>query len=270
MKAESRIERVISSRQGVGLTASVLQRSDLVLHTFVNDHPAVILLRRGRKTVKVGARKVTLHPGDAIAFAAGTICEVQNETDRGQFESTWIVCAAQILAKIEQTFPDSKKLQDFVALKGLGQEFTQSFDQGIRAIAETRLIPRGVAENRAQEVLIWLAHRGFVFDPDEPTDLHRQVRLMVGAAPAKNWVSKEVAESFAMSEATLRRRLADQDHSFNAILIDVRMTTALTLLQVTDSPVAEIAYKVGYDSPSRFAVRFKKHFGFSPTAVRGV
>jgi AraC-like DNA-binding protein len=48
------------------------------------------------------------------------------------------------------------------------------------------------------------------------------------------------------------------------------MTTALTLLQVTDRPVAEIAYQVGYQSASRFSDRFKRRFGFSPVAVRAV
>jgi AraC-like DNA-binding protein len=44
--------------------------------------------------------------------------------------------------------------------------------------------------------------------------------------------------------------------------------TALTLLQVTDRPVSDIACQVGYDCASRFADRFKKRFGFSPRAVR--
>jgi AraC-like DNA-binding protein len=73
-----------------------------------------------------------------------------------------------------------------------------------------------------------------------------------------------------MSEATFRRRLAEQGQCFNSILIDVRMMTALVLLQVTDCPISEVAYQVGYESASRFSVRFKKRFGFSPMAVRGV
>jgi AraC-like DNA-binding protein len=93
---------------------------------------------------------------------------------------------------------------------------------------------------------------------------------MIGAAPEKTWISRDLARSLAMSEATFRRRLAAQGQSFNDILIDVRMTAALTLLQVTERPISEIAYQVGYQSASRFAVRFKKRFGFSPMAVRGV
>lgn len=127
-----------------------------------------------------------------------------------------------------------------------------------------------------REVLAWLAHKGLIFNPETPSDLHRRVRLMIGTAPGKSWMSKDLARSLAMSEATsgherndLWRRLADQGQSFHDILIDVRMTTALTLLQVTDRPISDIAYHVGYQSASRFSARFKTRFGVSPMVVRG-
>lgn len=270
MNGNTPIQRTVWSRQGVGLTASVLQQNDLLVHTFVTDHPALILLRRGRKTVKIGSKKIVLSPGDAVAIAPGTTCDVQNSTERERFESTWIVCAASIISKVERGLPSHQKLKDVAALKGLGGEFMQSFERASQAIITPDPIPDIVAEHRMQELLAWLAHSGLVFNSETPSDLQRKVRLMIGAAPEKPWISKDLAQSLAMSEATFRRRLADQGQSFNDILIDVRMTTALTLLQVTDRHISEIAYEVGYESASRFSVRFKKRFGFSPTAVRGV
>ncbi|MDF3822460.1 AraC family transcriptional regulator [Leptospira sp. 96542] len=250
------------------MTASVLQRSDLLVHTFVTDHPSLILLRRGRKTVRVGSKTLVLSPGDAIAIAPGTTCDVQNETERGQFESTWIVGATSIISTMESAYPHHKKLKDVAALQGLGSEFMQSYERACLAITSPDRVPQYIAEHRMQEVLAWLAHSGWVFDPEPPSDLHAKIRRMIGAAPEKAWVSKDLAHALAMSEATFRRRLATLGQSFNDILIDVRMTTALTLLQVTDHPISDIAYQVGYESASRFSVRFKKRFGFSPTAVR--
>ena len=46
------------------------------------------------------------------------------------------------------------------------------------------------------------------------------------------------------------------------------MSLALTLLQVTDKPVGEIAHEVGYESASRFATRFRARLGVSPTTIR--
>jgi AraC-like DNA-binding protein len=66
----------------------------------------------------------------------------------------------------------------------------------------------------------------------------------------------------------MRRRLADESASFYDLLSDVRMSHALTLLQVTDLPVIQVAYEVGYKSQSRFALRFRRRFGFAPSEVR--
>ena len=168
-----------------------------------------------------------------------------------------------------RAFPDHPTLKGIAALKGLGGEFSDAFDRVSRAIVEPGSVPPAVAEQRVKELLAWLATQGWVFHPETPSDLRRKVRLTIGSAPERAWLSKDLAQAFAMSEATFRRRLADQGQSFNDILVDVRMTTALTLLQVTDRPIADIAYQVGYASAARFAIRFRKRFGFSPTSVRG-
>lgn len=269
MNAQSRIQRKIWSRRDVGLTASVRQRGDLLVHTFVTDHAALILLRRGRKTIQSGGKKIVLLPGDAVAIAAGSTCDVRNETERGEFASTWVACAPPVLASMASAFPEHRRLKSVAALKNLGDEFVPSFERAAQAIAAPARIPDVVAAYRMRELLAWLAHDGLVFPEETPSDLRRKVRLMIGAAPQKPWLSRDLAHSLAMSEATFRRRLTAQGQSFNDLLIDVRMTAALTLLQVTDRPIAEIAYRVGYESASRFSVRFKQRFGFSPMAVRG-
>jgi AraC-like DNA-binding protein len=270
MKSEAGIKRMVMSRAGVGLTASILQRSDLFMGKFITDHPSLILVKRGKKILTTAEKQIVLLPGDAVAIAAGTTCDVQNETDQGQYEACWIVCSAPTLAKMETSFPNHEKLHGLIGLKALGSEFIQSFERGIQAIKAPDLIPEAVAEHRMQELLSWLAHLGFIFRSDPPTELQGKVRLMIGASPEQSWLTKDIAKSFAMSEATFRRKLADEGQSFSEILVDVRMTIALSLLQVSDHSIAEIAWQVGYESASRFAVRFKQRFGFSPSAIRGV
>jgi len=39
-------------------------------------------------------------------------------------------------------------------------------------------------------------------------------------------------------------------------------------LQTTELPINQIALDCGYQSPSRFSVRFRKRFGISPSAIR--
>lgn len=47
-----------------------------------------------------------------------------------------------------------------------------------------------------------------------------------------------------------------------------RIETAARLLCYTDVPVAEIAYRVGYDTPSSLSKAFRRFFGISPKAYR--
>ena len=46
--------------------------------------------------------------------------------------------------------------------------------------------------------------------------------------------------------------------------------TAAALLRESDLPVAEIAHRVGYEDPSRFAAAFRRHTGRRPTELRRV
>ena len=48
----------------------------------------------------------------------------------------------------------------------------------------------------------------------------------------------------------------------------VRLETAVKLLRYSSHPVHDIAYRVGYQTPSAFTKGFKKMFGISPTHIR--
>jgi len=47
-----------------------------------------------------------------------------------------------------------------------------------------------------------------------------------------------------------------------------RLETAVKLLRYSAQPINEIAYRVGYHTPSAFTKGFKKIFGVSPTSIR--
>jgi len=119
------------------------------------------------------------------------------------------------------------------------------------------------------ELLVWIEHFGGRFAAATTPSLMRRVWGLLGSDPARDWNTGAVSQAVAMSEATLRRRLAAEGAKFSELLADVRMTRALQLLQSTSLPISRIALEVGYESASRFAIRFRKRFGFAPTAIRG-
>ncbi|ASK28156.1 hypothetical protein BG910_10840 [Neisseria chenwenguii] len=145
---------------------------------------------------------------------------------------------------------------------GLNEAFAR-----LKAASETP-IPQAAAQARLEEVLAWLAEAGCVFAAHSEPDLTHRVRKMIAADTAKNWQENDMAAQFSMSVATFRRHLAQKNTGFRRLLADVRMMRALTLLQVSGKPVSQIAYEVGYQSPSRFTARFKERFGVLPSEVR--
>jgi AraC-like DNA-binding protein len=108
-----------------------------------------------------------------------------------------------------------------------------------------------------------------VFAPASNSGPIDELRQIIHADPARVWRAPDIARMVGLSEASLRRRLAVTGTSFSELLTDIRMTTAFALLKTTNRSVTQIAVDVGYDSASRFAVRFRVCFGVSPSEVRG-
>jgi len=77
-----------------------------------------------------------------------------------------------------------------------------------------------------------------------------------------------IARSFALSERSLQRRLAEAGTSFQRELQRVRITEAERRLLDTDEPVSTVALDVGFVSPQHFSTRFRRALGESPSAWR--
>jgi len=58
------------------------------------------------------------------------------------------------------------------------------------------------------------------------------------------------------------------DETLGSYINRIRLETAVKLLRYSAQPINEIAYRVGYHTPSAFTKGFKKMFGVSPTYIR--
>ncbi|WP_409283325.1 helix-turn-helix transcriptional regulator, partial [Pseudomonas protegens] len=103
---------------------------------------------------------------------------------------------------------------------------------------------------------------------DRPDPLWERVQQLLMRNPARDWTVACVAKRLNLGASTLRRQLANENDSFSNILENVRLGMALQWLQTTPRPIGEIAAASGYASASRFAVRFRKHYGLSPRELR--
>lgn len=262
--------RSLQSRAGIGLTANVVQQRTLRLSSTAVDSPALILLRHGRKSLRTGTRTWRADAGDAVVVAAGQRLDIENRLSAdGLFAARWVVWDASLVAHAQARVHGGRALPDVAVLRRVPQAFAAAVDRAVEAIADTDAVPDAIAAHRLGELLVWLAELGIRLAPGRQASTSARLRGLVAAAPASPWTVAAAADRIATSAATLRRRLDAEGTSFNAVLADARMSHALTLLQSTDRSVADIAADVGYDSASRFAIRFRTRYGFAPSVVRG-
>jgi AraC-like DNA-binding protein len=262
--------RSLRTRAGVGLAANVVQQSTLRLSSVVVDNPALVLLRHGRKTLRAGTRTWRADAGDAIVVAGGQRLDIENRLSAdGLFEARWVVWDATLVAHAQARLPGPRELSDVAVLRRVPADFVSAVDRAVEAIDDTAALPDAIAAHRLGELLVWLAELGIRVASGRQASTSARLRAMIAAAPASRWSLAAAADRVATSETTLRRRLDAEGTRFNAVLTDARMSLALTLLQSTDRAVAAIAAEVGYESASRFAIRFRSRYGFAPSVVRG-
>lgn len=78
----------------------------------------------------------------------------------------------------------------------------------------------------------------------------------------------QLAPMFGLSEATLRRRLATEKVSIEALRTQCRKDLALSLLRKKALPIQEIAARLFYADTPTFRRAFKQWFGLSPSEWR--
>lgn len=98
----------------------------------------------------------------------------------------------------------------------------------------------------------------------------RKVKLIIEEHLSNDEFSvDQLARELGMSRSQLFRKLkALTDQSVVAYLRSYRLARARQLLRNTDLSVSEIAYEVGFKSPSHFSAAFLKEFGEQPSSTR--
>lgn len=259
----------LTTRLGVGAAGVILQQQELEFKRLFIEHPVLIFVEQGIKKVRWSGGEYLIQAGNAIAVAGGQALDITNRLAvDGSYRAHWLVWDDALMAAQSEAHPELAVIRHAQPIAGEFEEFRLALQRAIRAVEDLR-IPTRIASHRMSEILLWIAMHGCRFEQSKTQTMTAKVRRLVGQNLAQEWSAPFVAAAFAVSEATLRRKLADEGSSLSHILVDARMSFALQLLQSTTQPVVQIALSVGYQTPSQFAVRFRDRFGFSPTAIRG-
>lgn len=263
-------DRSIHAIQGVGAAAHVVQGRELEILRVHVQQPALIFVDKGIKTVRCAHGTIArARTGQALVLGGGQTVDFTNTVTEGDhYEARWLVFDPALLDDPFYRSRANAVPAAACALTKIPEALAEASARASLALAAD--LPAAVARQRMLEVMHWLLEAGIVLSaPSAAADIAFKVRTLIGADPQQEWTAVRVAREMAMSQATLRRRLAAEGSTLTELLVDIRMSAALTLLQATTQPVSHVALAVGYESPSRFAVRFRQRFGFAPTAVRG-
>ncbi|SDX71841.1 AraC family transcriptional regulator [Marinobacter mobilis] len=105
--------------------------------------------------------------------------------------------------------------------------------------------------------------------PDESNTYSGRIRALIGRDFSKPLPDFErIATELHTSPQTLRRRLKQENTSFQEIKDLLRRDLAIYFLGRPELPINDIAHRVGFTEPSTFHRAFKKWTGVTPGAYR--
>lgn len=263
------LKRTVRMRAGLGSTARILQRAELTSHRVTTDAAILIRVERGCKLIRWSGGQLIANAGDAVALAPEGVFDITNRlSPEGLYEAFWVVWDASLVREfaIDST---AQPILNAHLFRQVQPQFRASYDAALSGLADPGSYPEAIARHKLKELLLWIEESGVRFSLPDEKAVRSRVRKLIGSEASRRWTSVDIAQTLRVSQATLRRHLAEENVNFRELLQDVRMTQALTLLQSTNNSVLDVGLAVGYDSASRFAVRFRERFGFPPSAVRG-
>lgn len=263
------MRHTIAEKPGIGATGHITQATRLNFTSLTTTRPMIIIVLRGRKVIQSPGYTFELQAGEAIAIAQGQVFDFENiPADDGDYEARWLVLDPAVV----EAFGAPEKSEAVMPARLLGRMsdgLSHAFAQAVAALCDDGELPDAVIRHRVTELLAWLGASGFHFSLAQPDSFAARIRRLVGQRPDHAWSSAQISSTLGVSDATLRRRLQEEGVSLREVLTDIRMTHAMGLLQSSQMPVSAIAASSGFESQSRFAIRFRDRFGFPPSAIRG-
>lgn len=250
----------------VGVRIFAAQRYRLSTLTLRSE--ALILVLKGRKSLHAPGQRFDAGPGQAVLIARGSQWDVVNDPrGQGRYEALVLAFDDEMVRDVE-ALAHTKANAALVGARVVAVD--SELDGAVRRClpAPNAQLSDALMRHRAKEVLLLLAERGHRLVSTLGLDWGERVRRLVSQRPDADWNVAALADAFHLSESTLRRRLQSEDLSLAALVREVRLETALGLLQTSALSVGEVAQRCGWASHSRFSAAFRARWGVPPSVVR--
>lgn len=264
-RISGRIARFTHIVPAIGAHCFIMQATSGTFRRLRADQPGLIVVRRGCKRISSDRIDLEEGPGAAIVLPMNGEWTVVNEIAAGgDYQADAFVFSPELVA----AYADSNRapLREAATFRP-DADFEGALERAGRALTEADQ-PDTIRRHLLGEIIVRLDALGMNLRPGEGESLQDRIRALVGSDVAAEWTANRVTSALGVSEATLRRKLASSGTSLTDILVDIRMTRAVGLLQATELPINQVALEVGYESASKFAARFRERFGMAPRDIR--
>lgn len=224
--------------------------------------PVLGVVLSGAKEVWRGEAAERLATGTLFVLPAEVGLDIVNEPDEGTglYQSLVLEIEPDAIPDIGSRDFASTASSASVAV-ALTSDLVEAAIHAARAIGEG---PAGATVRTARLAeLLALLHDEPAARPLFDMSVAERVARLVRGGLDEVWTAAAVARRLALSESTLRRRLADEGRSFSALLRQERMEAARRLM-ARGAASGEAALAVGYASRAHFARAFRATFGDNP------
>lgn len=228
----------------------------------------LVVVRQGRKTLLAPAGSLEAGRGDCLLMARGAQWDVVNDPcGAPRYEALVLAFDDDMVRGLDPRLSDPARAVAPARRLAVDGELAQAIERAALFLGRAT-VSAALRRHRMLEVLLLLAERGHRFAPAGEIGWDERVRRLVAQRPEAEWTVEALAANFHTSASTLRRRLERSGHTLAALVRQVRLETALNLLQTTPLAISEIAGRCGWESHSRFSAAFQQRWGFAPSALR--
>lgn len=180
---------------------------------------------------------------------------------------SWLIGQRIPLQQITFDYVEPRHVNEYRLMYPCSPRFEQpvcslSFDSQwlLQPVVQT---PATLRHYLGQTPLDWFRRQAYY-----PVFTRRVIDLLEQAESPGQLKMAQAADSLYITTRTLRRKLACEGTSFQALKDDVRRDAAIHYLSQPDLPVSQISRLLGFSEPAAFTRAFKQWTGVSPAGYR--
>ncbi|TCR93319.1 helix-turn-helix transcriptional regulator [Rhizobium sp. BK376] len=215
---------------------------------------SIVVIVEGAKEVISMGRHLRFAAGTVLVLPGGWRGDVVNDPDpkSGAYRAIFIDFPDDIVRRAARALPVVKAEPHFSL--PLDPVLAAAIHHAGEGIASGDL-PVSLVNHRIMEVLIVLGMRGAL--PVKPETMADRVRALIRWQPDRAWTAELIASELGTSNATLRRRLADEGTGLREVIAIERIAAAQTMLAEDGLSLNEAALATGYRSTRLLADRLR-------------